>query len=72
MVDYHYKSFNMLFKISGIAVDFTKKKNVNVRVSTSPAGLAVQVFWVFFFYWMTLLFLRPALKVALLISRILK
>ena len=49
MVDYYYKSFYMLFKISGIAVDFTKKKNVNVRVSTSPAGLAVQVFWVFFF-----------------------
>lgn len=39
MVDYYYKSFNMLFKISDIAVDFTKKKNVNVRVSTSPAGL---------------------------------
>lgn len=72
MVDYYYKSFYMLFKISGIAVDFTKKKNVNVRVSTSPEGLAVQVFWVFFFYWMTLRFLRPALKVALLISRILK
>lgn len=72
MVDYYYKSFYMLFKISGIAVDFTKKKNVNVRVSTSPEGLAVQVFWVFFFDWMTLRFLRPALKVALLISRILK
>lgn len=49
MVDYYYKSFYMLFKISGIAVDFTKKKNVKVRVSTSPEGLAVQVFWVFFF-----------------------
>lgn len=52
MVDYYYKSFYMLFKISGIAVDFTKKKNVNVRVSTSPGGLAVQVFWVFFFEWL--------------------
>ena len=50
MVDYYYKSFYMLFKISGIAVDFTKKKNVKVRVSTSPEGLAVQVFWVFFFF----------------------
>lgn len=24
MVDYYYKSFYMLFKISGIAIDFTK------------------------------------------------
>ena len=49
MVDYYYKSFYMLFKISGIAVDFTKKKNVNVRVSTSQQVLLCRSSESFFF-----------------------